>query len=329
MGCRGLALELDRSGALKRIAAIFPGQGSQSLGMGVDVAQHYGAARAVFETAQRVLGYDLLELVRDGPEERLRETQFSQPAIFAANVALFSACDVPVVVSAGHSFAEFCSLVIAESLSFERALHVVDERARSMQEAAQRAAGGMSAVLGLDAEQIRAVVERVRAESGGVLQLANFNSPTQIVLSGDLSAVRAAGDALLDAGAKRVVPLNVSGAWHSELMRPAVARFAQAVEAAQVSLPRFDVISNVDGKPYRDVATIKSHLVRSLTDEVRWHQTAQALLGYELDLVVEFGASPVLTALMRRIPETPKAISVSDVDGVRALLELMAAETPV
>lgn len=312
---------------MKRIAAIFPGQGSQCVGMAVDVAEQVPAAGAIFQRASAALGYDVLALVREGPDERLRETLYSQPAIFTANVALFAACDVPVVVSAGHSFAELCSLVIAEALAFEEAVHVVDERARAMNDAAQRNAGAMSAVLGLRAEEIRPVVERIGSENGGVLALANFNSPTQIVISGDAASVAAAGEALLAAGAKRVVPLNVSGAWHSALMEPAVERFARAVEAAHVSLPKFDVISNVDGKPYRDVATIKNALVRSVTGEVRWHEAAETLLRYDLDLVVEFGASPVLTALVRRMPDAPKAMSVADLDGVRALNEALASET--
>jgi [acyl-carrier-protein] S-malonyltransferase len=306
---------------MTRIAAIFPGQGSQAVGMGVEVAARVPAARDIFERAQRVLGYDLLALVRDGSEEQLRETEFSQPAIFTTNLALFAACepDLDVVVSAGHSFAEFCSLTIAGALSFEDALHVVDERAKAMQEAARAAPGGMAAILGLEAERVRPVVERVQREHDACLQLANFNSPTQIVISGDLGAVQAAGDALLEAGAKRVVPLNVSGAWHSDLMRPAVARFAKAIEAAHFSLPRFDVVSNVDGKPYRDVESIKGNLVRSITDEVRWHETAECVLRSAPDLVVEFGASPVLTSLMRRLPNAPRTLGVSDLQGIASL----------
>ncbi len=315
MGGGGLAM------AVKRIAAVFPGQGSQSVGMGTDVVAGSASARELFSRAERVLGYDLFALVRDGPEERLRETQYSQPAIFTTNLALFAAFgdtrgdDAEVIVSAGHSFAEFCSLVIADAIAFEEALHVVDERARAMHEAAERAAGGMSAILGLNADRVREAVESLVNESNSVLQLANFNSPTQIVLSGDPSALRAAGELLLEAGAKRVVPLNVSGAWHSELMRPAIPRFAAAVEAVQFTMPRFDVISNVDGRPYRSVAQIKAALVQSVTGEVRWHETAEALLRYEPELVVEFGANPVLTALMRRMPDAPPTLAVSDAEA--------------
>ena len=311
----------------KRVAVIFPGQGSQVVGMGVDVAGRSQEARACFERAASVLGYDLLELQRTGPEEKLRETQYSQPSIFATNVALYFAVgsQLQPVVSAGHSFGEFCSLTIAGALSFEEALRIVDERGKAMQYAAEQAPGGMSAVLGMDAAKIREIVDTVKARTGARVQLANFNSPSQIVISGDLAAVQSAGDALLEAGAKRVVPLNVSGAWHSKLMDPAVARFAAAVESGNFALPRFDVVSNVDAQPYRDVEAIKHNLVRSITDEVRWHDTALRLLSYQLDLVVEFGASPVLGPLMKRLPDAPSVMNVADYAGVEKLRTALEA----
>ena len=304
-----------------RQAAIFPGQGSQVVGMGAGVAAESPEARDLFDRAGAVLGYDLLDLQKNGPEERLRETQYSQPAIFTTNLAIYYAAGDAVhpAVSAGHSFGEICSLTIAGALSFENALRIVDERGKAMQAAAEMTPGGMSAVLGMDAQRIRDIVERVRSESDGRVQLANFNSPSQIVISGDLHAVQAAGDALLEAGAKRVVPLNVSGAWHSALMEPAVNRYAAAVDAADLQVPQFDVISNVDAKPYRDVDSIKRNLVRSITDEVRWHDTAVTLLSYGLDLVIEFGASPVLGPLMKRLPGAPEVLNVSDYAGVQKL----------
>lgn len=305
-----------------RVAAVFPGQGSQTVGMGVDVAANVPKVRELFDRSAVVLGYDLLELQRIGPDERLRETLYSQPAIFATNLAFYYAVGDALrpVVAAGHSFGEVCALTIAGSLSFEDALHIVDERGKAMQHAADLAPGGMSAVLGLDAAAVRDVAKAVVDRTGARVQLANFNSPTQIVISGDLEGVRAAGDAMLEAGAKRVVPLNVSGAWHSALMEPAVERYALAVDAAHFEVPTFDVISNVDAQPLRDVETIRRNLVRSITDEVRWHDTAQALLAHRPDLVVEFGASPVLAPLFRRLPDAPKVISVSDVAGVQKLL---------
>jgi [acyl-carrier-protein] S-malonyltransferase len=310
-----------------RIAAIFPGQGSQVVGMGVDVATHSGAARELFERASSILDYDVLELQRVGPEEKLRETEFSQPTIFCTNVALYFAVGdaLKPVVSAGHSFGEICSLTIAGALSFEDAVRIVNARGKAMQFAAEQAPGGMAAVLGTDAQKIREVVERVKAQSGLRVQLANFNSPAQIVISGDLPAVQAAGEALLEAGAKRVVPLNVSGAWHSQLMDPAVPRFEEAVAASTFSLPRFDVVSNVDAKPYRDAAQIKRNLVQSITHEVRWHDCALQLLSYNLDLVVEFGATPVLAPMFRRLPNAPQVMNVSDFGGVDKLRALIGA----
>ena len=310
----------------KRLAAIFPGQGSQSVGMGVDVAERSPEARRRFDLAAGVLGYDLLALQKDGPDERLRETKYSQPAIFVTNVALFAAlgeAGTHLVASAGHSFGEFCSLYAAGAVDFEDALRVVNERAQAMQYAAELAPGGMTAVLGLDEAAIRAVAEPMAAQTGLRLQLANFNSPTQIVISGDLAAVVAAGDALMAAGAKRVVPLNVSGAWHSALMEPALGRFREAVDRATFSMPRFDVISNVDARPYRDVESIRANLVKSITHEVLWHETAARLLEDRLEVVVEFGAGAVLSPLMKRMPGAPQVVHAGDYASVEKLAALL------
>ena len=313
-----------------RAAAVFPGQGSQALGMGADIARKSPVAKALFDRANDVLGYDLFDLMQTGPEEKLRETQYSQPAIFVVNLALYEAArdDLDVVASAGHSFGEFCSLTIAESISFDDALRVVDARGKAMQRAAEMAAGAMTAVIGFDAARVREIADRVKAQTGLRLQLANFNSPSQIVISGDLEAVRAAGDAMSDAGAKRIVPLNVSGAWHSALMQPAVERFAQAVNGADFTLPKFAVISNVDAQKYTSVEQIKRNLVRSITDEVRWHDTAIELLLEGVDIVVEFGANPVLGPLMRRLPGAPGVINVSDGAGIEKLQKKIGEEMP-
>ena len=320
MGRRSLAL-----GGVVRVGAIFPGQGSQTVGMGADVATHSRAASDVLQRAGQLLGYDLPALLFSGPEERLRETRFSQPAIFATNLALYSAVgsQLEPTVSAGHSFAEFCSLVVSGSLPFGSALQIVNERGRAMQRAAEAAPGGMSAVIGLEAHRVREIAERVQAETGQCVQLANYNAPTQIVISGDLRSVTLAGAAMLDAGAKRVVPLNVSGAWHSRLMTSAMERFAKTVEAAKFAIPAFDVISNVDASPYRDVDTIKTNLVRSIAHEVRWHDTAQRLLSYDLEVVAEFGAGGVLGPLMKRIPGAPTVVVVSDYAGVEKLRQIL------
>ncbi|HZO92428.1 MAG TPA: ACP S-malonyltransferase [Candidatus Baltobacteraceae bacterium] len=313
-----------------RVAVVFPGQGSQVVGMGVDAARAYPAAAECFATAKTLLGYDLLALCEHGPEERLRETRYSQPAIFVTNVALALAlADVlDPVAGAGHSFGEYCALTLAGALTFETALMLVNERGLAMHRAASVAEGAMAAVLGLDPETLRGAVAQAIERGAGRVQLANFNAPGQIVISGDAAAVRVAGELALEAGAKRVVPLNVAGAWHSTLMDPAREEFAPHVRAAVVMPPRFAVISNVDAQVYDDVETIKTNLIRSVSDEVRWHDVALALAGMSLDLIVEFGASPVLAPMFKRVAGAPKAITVSDaasIDKARAQLVALPA----
>jgi [acyl-carrier-protein] S-malonyltransferase len=313
-----------------RVGVVFPGQGSQAVGMGVDVAQHEPAAEALFREAKSILGYDLLALCADGPEEKLRETRYSQPAIFVTNIALAAAVGAALqpVVSAGHSFGEYCSLTLAGALSFETALSLVNQRGLAMHRAAERTRGAMAAVLGLEDAPLREAVGAAVDRGAGRVQLANFNQPGQIVISGDEAAVRVAGDLALEAGAKRVIPLNVSGAWHSVLMEPAREEFAKHVHDAPVLEPRFTVISNVDAKPYTDVAHIKANLIRSVTEEVRWHETAVAMVALGLDLIVEFGASPVLAPMMKRVAGSPKAMHVADFAGVEKLRATLAEAAP-
>ena len=304
-----------------RVGVVFPGQGSQAVGMGVDAARHFPGAASAFATAKVVLGYDLLALCERGPEEKLRETRYAQPAIFVTNVALARAVGdvLDPVVSAGHSFGEFCSLTLAGALTFESALQLVAERGLAMHRAAGVAQGAMAAVLGLAPDLLRGAVAQAVERGAGRVQLANFNAPGQIVISGDAEAVRVAGELAMEAGAKRVVPLNVAGAWHSALMDPAKAEFAPHVTAATVMPPKFTVISNVDAKPYTDVEQIKTNLIRSVTDEVLWHDVAVAIGAMQLDLIVEFGASPVLAPMFKRIDGAPKAVAVTDAAGVEKL----------
>ena len=309
-----------------RVGIVFPGQGSQTVGMGVDAARAFPGAASAFAAAKVVLGYDLLALCEHGPEEKLRETRYAQPAIFVTNVALARAVGdvLEPVVSAGHSFGEFCSLTLAGALTFESALQLVAERGLAMHRAAGLAQGAMAAVLGLAPDALRAAVAKTVERGAGRVQLANFNAPGQIVISGDAEAVRVAGELAMEAGAKRVVPLNVAGAWHSTLMNPAKEEFAPHVMATTVMPPKFTVISNVDAKPYADVEQIKTNLIRSVTDEVLWHDVALAIVAMQVDLVVEFGASAVLAPMFKRVDGAPKAMAVSDAAGVEKLRALLS-----
>jgi [acyl-carrier-protein] S-malonyltransferase len=310
----------------RRIAVVFPGQGSQFVGMANDIVSSSPAAAELFDRARRVLGYDLFGITRDGPDELLTQTRYAQPAIFVTNVALYAALSEVLetppkpVVSAGHSFGEYCSLMIAHALTFENALALVHARGLAMHAAAELAPGGMSAILGLDAATVRKLVAQACIESGRV-RVANFNAPTQIVVSGDLTAVRRIGDLATEAGAKRVVPLNVSGAWHSELMEPARACFAPAAIVTEIAVPRCMVISNVDAQAYHDVETIRANLIRSVTDEVLWHQTVLRMFEEKPDLIVEFGAQAILTPMIKRIPSAPTVMHVGDSSGIVQLTE--------
>jgi [acyl-carrier-protein] S-malonyltransferase len=228
------------------------------------------------------------------------------------------------VVSAAHSFAEYCSLTMAGALKFETALALVNQRGLAMNRAAAISRGGMAAVLGLEDALLRKAVVTAVERGAGRVQLANFNQPGQVVISGYEDAVRIAGDLALEAGAKRVIPLNVSGAWHSALMEPAQAEFAKHIADAPITMPRFTVISNVDAQPYVSVEQIKTNLIRSVTDEVRWHDAALAMIAVGIDMIVEFGASPVLAPMMKRVAGAPKAMHVGDVGGVEKLRALLA-----
>jgi [acyl-carrier-protein] S-malonyltransferase len=303
------------------LGVIFPGQGSQASGMGVEVAHKYPASRECFDRASAVVGYDLLHLCETGTDDQLRETRVSQPAIFTANVAIYRAVEslgYTPIVSAGHSFGEYCSLTIAGSIGFEQAVELVNQRGLAMGDAADAAPGAMAAIIGFDQQQVEEMCARARESSGARVDVANLNAPVQIVVSGDVVAVRAACDVARDAGAKRVVLLNVSGAWHSELMRPAVAAFARHIESAVIAPPAFAVISNVDVVPYDSVERIKRCLTASLSARVRWHETAVALAAVKPDIIVECGAMRVLAPMMARLPgvESERVVHVADSAGV-------------
>ncbi len=307
------------------LGVIFPGQGSQTCGMGVDLARHYRTVQECFERASAVLGYDLLALCETGSEEQLRETRVSQPAIFTTNVAIYRAVEslgfIPVV-SAGHSFGEYCSLNLAGSLGFEEALRLVIKRALAMGEAADMTPGAMAAIMGFDEEQVEVLCAKVRSAGGGRVQIANLNAPVQIVVSGDSAAVDKVCRTAKAEGAKRVVNLNVSGAWHSELMQPAVGRFEPFVKAARIAVPDVAVISNVDVREYKQAEHIRRNLVASLCARVRWHETAVAVAARKADAIVECGAVAVLAPMMRRLGGVPpdRVIHV----GNRAAMDQLA-----
>lgn len=292
--------------------------------MGVEAARRDPRARECFDRASAVLGYDLLRLCEEGSDDELRETRVSQPAIFTANVAIYRTVEtlgLTPVVSAGHSFGEYCSLTIADAMTFDDAVRLVQQRAIAMGEASDLAPGSMAAIIGFEQAQVEALCARARSESGARVDVANLNAPVQIVVSGDVAGVNAVCDLAKSEGAKRVVPLNVSGAWHSELMAPAVERFAPFVRQAAIGLPAFDVVGNVEAKSYRTVEEIRSSLIASISARVRWHETALGLAAHSPDLIVECGATRVLAPMMARLPgvSADRVLHVADAAGVAKL----------
>lgn len=297
-------------------AAIFPGQGAQLVGMGKDVAERFTAAAEVFARADDVLGFKLSTLCFEGPAERLNATDIQQPAIFATSVALFrAALDARLFaadafgVMGGLSLGEYTALHLAGAFSFEDGLRLVHRRGQLMQEAAEKSAGGMVSLMGMDEAKVLALCERV-ADKGRV-RPANFNCPGQIVISGDLAACEAAA-ALAESFDGKAVPLKVAGAFHSDLMQPAAVGLRAVLESTDIRRPAIRVISNVDAEYHRDdPAAIRAALYRQVINPVRWQSCVQRMIRDGAETFWEIGPNRVLTGLMRKIDRRPRAVNVS------------------
>jgi len=285
---------------------VFPGQGSQFSGMGKDLYENNAQARALFDKANEILGFEITKVMFEGTDEELKQTNVTQPAIFLHSVILASTvADFAPEMVAGHSLGEFSALVAAGALSFEDALRLVAQRAAAMQRACELTPSTMAAVLGLDDEKIEQICASVEGE---VVVAANFNCPGQVVISGSHEGVRLAGEKLKEAGAKRVLPLPVGGAFHSPLMEPAREELAAAIENTQFSEPRCPIYQNVNAQAATDVATIKANLISQLTAPVRWTQSVKNMVADGATEFVECGPGKVLQGLVKKIaPEAATA----------------------
>ncbi len=281
-------------------AYIFPGQGSQFPGMGKEEYESLDMAKEMIDQANDVLGYRLSDVMFDGTADDLKETRITQPAIYVHSVmrARMLGSDFKPDVVAGHSLGEYSALTAAGALSFEDGLKLVFERAEAMQEACEKEAGTMAAIVGLEDE----VIETVCAKVGGVVVAANYNCPGQLVISGAVPAVEDAVKALTEAGAKRAILLEVGGAFHSPLMAPAQERLQQAIEKVNISTPICPIYQNVSASPTSDSDVIKRQLIEQLTSPVRWTQTMQKMIGDGVDGFVEVGGKGrILSGLVRRL----------------------------
>ncbi|HEY6514681.1 MAG TPA: ACP S-malonyltransferase [Steroidobacteraceae bacterium] len=313
-----------------RFGFVFPGQGSQSVGMLAALAPAAATEtpiRDTFAEASAVLGYDLWRLVAEGPAERLNSTECTQPALLAAGIATWRLWSErggaePEVVC-GHSLGEFSALVAAGALDFGVAVGLVGFRGRAMQEAVPPGSGAMAAILGLDDAQ---VIEACReAAQGGIVEAVNFNSPGQVVIAGAREPVERAIEAAKARGAKRAMALPVSVPAHSSLMGPAAKRLGERLATVDLRKPRIRFVSAVDAAPHEDPADLRQLLVRQLASPVRWTDTVRALAASGIGTLVECGPGKVLTGLNRRIERSLQCLALEDADSLKAALAAVKA----
>lgn len=287
-------------------AYVFPGQGAQFPGMGRDLFESDEKAHGLFELADEILGFGLTDIMFEGSAQDLLRTKVTQPAVFVHSVvsALCSGEESGPDMVAGHSLGEYSALVVAGALSFEDGLRLVAARAEAMQQCCEANPGTMAAVIGLADEVVENLCAEVAAESGGVLVAANYNSPGNITISGDVESVELAGTRMKEAGAMRVIPLSVGGAFHSPLMRPAGDRLADAISSVHFGRPFCPVYQNVDALPHTAPEELKANLLAQLTSPVRWTDQTVNMISDGMTGFIEYGPGTVLTGLIARIRKT-------------------------
>jgi [acyl-carrier-protein] S-malonyltransferase len=312
-----------------KVAYLFPGQGSQSVGMGRALFAHSAAARDTYEEAGDLLGVKISVLCFDGPQEALRETINTQPALYVTSVAVWRAVreaglPLPQAV-AGHSVGEYAALCASGAFDFATGLALVKSRGKEMQQAAQAREGNMAAVLGLDAQTVIEMCHYVEATGVGMVEAANFNGPGQVVISGSPAAIEAASTEAKKRGAKRVMALNVSGAFHSRAMKPAALAMATALASAEIADPRLPVVANVTADYEVSADEVRANLAAQVDHAVRWEESMQRLFADGIDTFAEIGPGKVLAGIARRMFPEAVAVTVEDTTGIEALAAVVSA----
>lgn len=306
---------------MSKFAIVFPGQGSQAVGMLAELGEQYDIVKETFAQASETLGYDLWSLVQSGPAEDLNQTFRTQPALLASSVAIWSVWQQLGLAQpanlAGHSLGEYSALVCAGVIDFKQAIKLVELRGQLMQEAVPAGTGAMYAIIGLDDEAIAKACED--AAQGEVVSPVNFNSPGQVVIAGSKDAVERAGVLCKEAGAKRALPLPVSVPSHCALMKPAADKLAIALESIEFNAPQLPVINNVDVVAETDPVKIKDALVRQLYSPVRWTESVELMSNQGVEKLLEMGPGKVLTGLTKRIVKSLEAAAVNDMASLDAV----------
>lgn len=309
----------------KTCAAIFPGQGSQAVGMGADFAANYAIARETFAQANEILGYELSRICFEGPRAELDQTIITQPALYVCSIAIWRVLQSLLPAArpawmAGHSLGEYSALTAAKALDFESGLRLVQARGRFMQAAGETNPGAMAAILALEVSMVETLCAEVGAETGQTVVLANDNCPGQAVVSGDIAAVEGLIERAKAAGARRAVRLSVSVAAHSPLMEAALEGFLEAVRATPFSQPAAPVYANVTATPLETALDIRTELDQQLTQAVQWTKSMRAIIDAGAETFIEIGAGAVLVGLTRRIDRSRKRVSLNSVAALETFL---------